>query len=312
MKFAILPCRPARIGLMISICIMLGLLAANLAAAQGETAAAQGEGFTKLTVPLGDNDNTYAELATVLPSVVSSEAYDHKILNYTGGRDIRTDILLDGSLVTIFLLYPCEPPRRILDAEGMKSLLAAADNNIVQANYTESFLNISGKPTIGGQLGPSIFAAYQPTNQTAALIVMADSLNLEIMAHLLYNMSITVDEKMTPIPPGYCSDASATSNETAAISTNATESAGTYVNDVATEAENADNTAAEDASSSTVAAESSTVTAESSSDNVEAATPAVAQTETGSDSTQSRKDKAEADRKAAMAKLEEARANMKR
>ena len=61
MKFAILQCRPAARGLLISICILLGLLTMN-------PAVAQGENYTRLAVPLGDETNTYAEFATILPS----------------------------------------------------------------------------------------------------------------------------------------------------------------------------------------------------------------------------------------------------
>ena len=202
MKFAILQCRPAARGLLISICILLGLLTMN-------PAVAQGENYTRLAVPLGDETNTYAEFATILPSAVNAEPNDQQILNYTGGKDIWTSILLNGSKVDIFLLYPCQPPVGLLDAEGMKSLLASADETILQANFSEAELYIEGRPAIWGMLGASLFAAYQPTNQTAALLVMEGSLDEETMYHLLYNMSITVTEGMTPIPPGYCSDITA-------------------------------------------------------------------------------------------------------
>ena len=276
MKFAILQCRPAARGLLISICILLGLLTMN-------PAVAQGENYTRLAVPLGDETNTYAEFATILPSAVNAEPNDQQILNYTGGKDIWTSILLNGSKVDIFLLYPCQPPIGLLDAEGMKSLLASADETILQANFSEAELYIEGRPAIWGMLGASLFAAYQPTNQTAALLVMEGSLDEETMYHLLYNMSITVTEGMTPIPPGYCSDAAAVDGADA-IAADATGTAEATI----------DGAAAVDASAST------------------GATAAVTQTASGLNQSQSRKEKAEADRAAAMARLEEAKAAMRK
>jgi len=273
MKFAILQCRPAARGLLISICILLGLLTMN-------PAVAQGENYTRLAVPLGDETNTYAEFATILPSAVNAEPNDQQILNYTGGKDIWTSILLNGSKVDIFLLYPCQPPVGLLDAEGMKSLLASADETILQANFSEAELYIEGRPAIWGMLGASLFAAYQPTNQTAALMVMEGSLDEETMYHLLYNMSITVTEGMTPIPSGYCSDTTAVDGADA-IAADATGSVEATI----------DGAAAVNASAST------------------GATAAV--TQTASNQNQSRQEKAEADRAAAMARLEEAKKSMK-
>jgi len=273
MKFAILQCRPAARGLLISICILLGLLTMN-------PAVAQGENYTRLAVPLGDETNTYAEFATILPSAVNAEPNDQQILNYTGGKDIWTSILLNGSKVDIFLLYPCQPPVGLLDAEGMKSLLASADETILQANFSEAELYIEGRPAIWGMLGASLFAAYQPTNQTAALMVMEGSLDEDTMYHLLYNMSITVTEGMTPIPSGYCSDTTAVDGADA-IAADATGSVEATI----------DGAAAVNASAST------------------GATAAV--TQTASNQNQSRQEKAEADRAAAMARLEEAKKSMK-
>lgn len=273
MKFAILQCRPAARGLLISICILLGLLTMS-------PAVAQGENYTRLAVPLGDETNTYAEFATILPSAVNAEPNDQQILNYTGGKDIWTSILLNGSKVDIFLLYPCQPPAGLLDAEGMKSLLASADETILQANFSEAELYIEGRPAIWGMLGASLFAAYQPTNQTAALMVMEGSLDEETMYHLLYNMSITVTEGMTPIPSGYCSDTTAVDGADA-IAADATGSVEATI----------DGAAAVNASAST------------------GATAAV--TQTASNLNQSRQEKAEADRAAAMARLEEAKKSMK-
>ncbi len=277
MKLAILPRRPACAGFLISLCIILGLLIVNPAAAQ--------EGnYTHLTMPLGDEANTYAELDTVVPSAYNIEPYEQKVLNYTGGKDVKTSILLNGSRVDIFLLYPCQPPEGLLDAEGLKSLLATVDENILLANYSESELLVGDKPAIWGVLAGSVFAAYQPTNQTAALIVMEGNLDEDTILDLLVNLNIVVDESMSPILLGNCRDNTAVADEAAAIAEDATADVGASM----------DGAAAVDASTGTETAQTAAVT------------------QTTSDPAQSRKEKAEADRKAAMAKLEEAKAAMKK
>lgn len=146
MKLTILARRPAVARLLISLCIVLGLLIANLAAAQEES-------YIHLTMPLGDETDTYAELGTIVPSAFDVEPYEQKILNYTGGKDIKTSILLNGSRIDIFLLYPCQPPASLLDAEGLISLLATVDANILLANYSQSELYIDDRPAIWGILG---------------------------------------------------------------------------------------------------------------------------------------------------------------
>jgi hypothetical protein len=278
MKFAILQCRPAARGLLISICILLGLLTVNPAVAQDDIE----ESLAPLRMPIGDEVNNYAELVTLVPPAAEAKPVEQETLNYPGGKDIKTSFLLNGSAVDIFLLYPCQPPEVLLDAEGLKSLLATADESITLANYSENELFIADKPAIWGVLGSKLLAAYQPTNQTAALIVMDSNLDEYTLFNFLVYMNITVDESLTPIPPGYCSDATAVDGADA-IAADATGTAEATI----------DGAAAVDTSASTGAA------------------AAVTQTASGLNQSQSRKEKAEADRAAAMARLEEAKAAMR-
>ncbi len=277
MKIAI-PCRPADIGFVISLCIVLGLLAANPAAAQDDIE----ESLAPLRMPIGDEVNNYAEFVTLVPSAAEAKPVEQETLNYPGGKDIKTSFLLNGSAVDIFLLYPCQPPEVLLDAEGLKSLLATADESITLVNYSENELFIADKPAIWGALGPKLLAAYQPTNQTAALIVMDINLDEYTLFNFLSYMNITVDESLTPIPPGFCTDTTAIADG-AATTTGATASAEASM----------DEADAVDGSAST------------------GATAAVTQTASGLNQSQSRKEKAEADRAAAMARLEEAKAAMR-
>jgi len=278
MKLTILARRPAVARLLISLCIVLGLLIANLAAAQEES-------YIHLTMPLGDETDTYAELGTIVPSAFDVEPYEQKILNYTGGKDIKTSILLNGSRIDIFLLYPCQPPASLLDAEGLISLLATVDANILLANYSQSELYIDDRPAIWGILGGTLFAAYQPTNQTAALIVMDANIDEDTIFDFLLNMNIIVDESMTPIPPGYCADATAAAADQAAA--------------IAAEAANATDAAMDGANAADLSAGIDTDKAaeQSAAPALASATPAL-----------SRQDKAKADREAAMAKLREVKA----
>jgi hypothetical protein len=163
----------------------------------------------------------------------------------------------------------------LLETGALKTLLAASDPAILKANYSDTLLAISGRPAIWGQMANQIFAAYQPTNQTAAVVVMDGSLPEETMADFLGNLSITPNEGVTPLSPGYCPDTTVAT----AASTVAPVSAET--------------TAVANPAPSTPAA----------------ATPTVA--ETAKNNALSAKEKQAADRAAALAKLDEARQKMK-
>jgi len=183
-------------------CITLGLMTALCAAAP-----AQGDVLTLIKMPLEDSSmNNYGELAYALPAQVNVTPDNLVVSEYTGGKEVAASIFLDGSKVALHLLYPCQAPQTLLDPEGLKSLLNAYEPVMMQANYSEELLGISGMPAIWGQLGGLIFAAYQPTNQTAAIITMDTALPEETMANFLGNFSITLNDGVTPLTAGYCPD----------------------------------------------------------------------------------------------------------
>jgi hypothetical protein len=275
MKLAILSCRSAPLGIVLFCCIILGLLTVL-------PAASQSDNLTRITMPMSEKMNNYAELAYILPSRVNVEADTLQVYNYTGGRDVKASILLNGSRVSLYLLYPCQPPQALLETGALKTLLAASDPAILKANYSDTLLAISGRPAIWGQMANQIFAAYQPTNQTAAVVVMDGGLPEETMADFLGNLSITPNEGVTPLWPGYCPDTTVTT----AASTVAPVSAETT-------AAPANETAVANPAPSTPAA----------------ATPTVAEIVKGK--TMSRNEKMAADRAAALAKLDEERQKMK-
>lgn len=203
MKFKKLPNRSATLGKMLLFCcIMLGLMTALSAAA-----AAQGDVLTLIKMPLEDSSaNNYGELAYALPSQVNVTPDNLMVSEYAGGKEVIASIFLNESKVTLHQLYPCQAPQKLLEPEAFKSLLDAYDPAMMQANYSEELLGINGKPAIWGQVGSLIFAAYQPTNQTAAIIVMDIAIPEETMFLFLSNLSITLNEGTTPLTPGYCPD----------------------------------------------------------------------------------------------------------
>jgi hypothetical protein len=233
-------------------------------------------------MPMSDKLNDYAELAIILPSKVNVEADTLKVLNYTGGRSVRASILLNGSLVNIYLLYPCQPPQTLLEPEALKSMMIASNPSLMQANFSDQLIGIGGLPAIFGLTSTQLIAAYQPTNQTAALIIMDQALPEETMADFLGNMTITPNEGVTPISPGYCPDTT-----------------------VATAA----STVAPVSAQTTAAPANETAVANPVPSTPAAATPTVAEIVKGK--TMSRNEKMAADRAAALAKLDEERQKMK-
>ena len=109
MKFAILSGRSAPLGIVLFCCIILGLLTVL-------PAAAQSDNLTRVTMPMSDKTNNYAELAYILPTRVNVEADTLQVLNYTGGKEVKASILLNGSRVSLYLLYPCQPPQNFARA----------------------------------------------------------------------------------------------------------------------------------------------------------------------------------------------------
>jgi hypothetical protein len=157
--------------------------------------------------------NDYAELNFSLSSKVVVEADVLEILNYTTGKEVKASLYLNGSKVVLHLLYPCQPPQTLLKSDALKSLIGAYDPVLIQANTNDSLLRIGGTPAILGQIGNQVFAAYQPTNQTAALIVMDENMTDQIMVDFLPNLQITINEGSSPLMPGYCPDTTAASAE---------------------------------------------------------------------------------------------------
>ncbi len=199
MTITILPCRSASLGLKpLFISILLCLLASL-------PAAAQGDNVTCTSADMG----SYAELGFCLPENVVVEAESLDEVNYTAGREVRASLLLNGSRVSLHLLYPCQAPQTKMEPAAMRSLLEAYDPAMLQANYSDSNLSIGNHSALWGVVANQIFVAYQPTNRTPALILMDGNMSDELMVGFLADLSITPKEGSSPLPPGYCPDSAA-------------------------------------------------------------------------------------------------------
>jgi hypothetical protein len=200
MTISILSCRSAPRGLkMIFGCLLLCLLVSMQAAAQEKNVTCTG-------ADLG----SYAELGFCLSPQVVVEAESINEANYTSGKEVSASLLLNGSRVVLHLLYPCQAPQSLLDPASMKSLVEAYDSAMAKASYSNETLAVGGKPAIGGMVGSQIFVAYQPTNQTPALVLIDGNMNEENMVAFLQYLRITPKEGTSPLTAGYCPDTTAT------------------------------------------------------------------------------------------------------
>ncbi len=202
MTTSIISCRLNPRGCWILLgCILCGLLTSLPAASQDENLTCTGAEM-----------KSYADLVFCLPPAVEAAAASAvEEGNYTAGREVSAALLLNGSRVSLHLLYPCQAPAAELEPAAMKSLLEAFDPAMKQANYFDSLLSIGNRPAIGGQVADQIFAAYQPVNQTVALILMDVNMSQDLMVSFLSGLSITPKDGSSPLSAGYCQDTTAVS-----------------------------------------------------------------------------------------------------
>lgn len=198
MKFMNLPNRPVPLWKMLfSCCIMLGLMTVLCSAAAPDE-----------DVCTGAEMGSYAELGFCLPPQVVVEPEAMEEANYTGGREVAASMQLNGSRIGLHLLYPCIAPQKELKPAELKPYLEAYNPILAQANYNES---VTG-PVLWGQVANQIFVAYQPNNQTVAMVFMDINMSENMMTTFLGNLSLVVNEGVTP--PGNCQDTTDTTNTT--------------------------------------------------------------------------------------------------
>ena len=188
MKFKKLEDRSVPLGKMLLFCcITLGLMTVfSVAVAQEKD------------VCTGAEMGSYAKLVFCLPPEVVVEPETMAESNYTGGREVAASMLLDGNRVELHLLYPCEAPQREVEPAELKPYLEAFDPIMAQTVYNESETG----PALLGKLGNRNLIAYQPNNMTVAMILTDVNMSATMMANFLGNLSISVNEGVTP--PGNC------------------------------------------------------------------------------------------------------------
>lgn len=164
------------------------------------TVGAQAEKFSCMNADM----KGYAELAFCLPPEVNVNPESLAEANYTEGRDVQASLLFNESRVYVHLVYPCQALKGELGTDDLRSALESFDPALINASYNPNPLNISGKNALWGQDGNRIFVAYQPSEQTIAVIFMDESLSESAMESFLGSFQINVNEGSTPLTPGYC------------------------------------------------------------------------------------------------------------
>lgn len=178
-------------------CFMLVFMTSLQAAAEGEN-----------TSCIGADLEGYAELGFCLPpEIIVDSAGAVDVTNYTEGRDVMAPMLFNESKVVLYLLYPCHAPNALLEPADLRSRIEAFAPVFSTANYSSTELNITGRPALWGQMNNVIFAAYQPANQTIALLLMDGRLNETVMVSFLESLRIVINESASPLWPGYCAEA---------------------------------------------------------------------------------------------------------
>jgi hypothetical protein len=194
MKFKKLDNRSVPFGKMLLFCcITLGLMTVFSVAVAQETTLEK-------NVTHGAEWGNYANFGFSLPEQVEVVGDTKGEANYTSGSELTATMLLDGKIVGLHILYPCQAPQRELELADLKPYLEAFDSVFAQATYNES---VPG-PVLLGQIGNQNFIAYQPNNFTVALVMMDANMSASMVATFLDNLKINVNEGVTP--PGNCPD----------------------------------------------------------------------------------------------------------
>jgi hypothetical protein len=220
MKNAILPSKSAPKGREMLLRCLLFCFALCLLTTL--PAAAQAESLTPFSADL----DGYATLGFYVPTGATVEPESLEEANYTEGREVNAVLLINGSRVSLHLLYPCQAPASQLEPDALKTAVNTFNSGLNQTIYNPTPLNISDQSALWGQVGNQIVIAYQPSIQTIALVLIDESLDENTLEYLIGSLQITVNQGSTPLWPGYCPD-------TTEPEASAAESAGSTNEDIA-------------------------------------------------------------------------------
>ncbi len=195
MKFKKLENRSVPLGkVLLFCCIMLGLTTALCAAAIAQ------ETTPGKNVSQGAEWGNYANFGFSLPEQVEVVGDTMGEANYSSGRELAATMLLDGNVVGLHILYPCQAPQRVLERAELKPYLEAYDQRFAQAAYNETIPS----QVLLGQIGNQNFITYQPNNLTVALVMMDANMSASMKATFLDTLKINVNEGIAP--PSNCPD----------------------------------------------------------------------------------------------------------
>ncbi len=164
-------------------------------------AAAQGMDLTCQSVDMAG----YANASFCLPTGVYVVNEDLAEVNYTEGREVKALLRFDMSEIYLHLLYPCIIGAEMSESE-IKSHIEAYDPQIKAAGYGAQPIVVNGKPAVWGNVGNWTFVAYQPADNAILLMYLADSLPEEVGSRFLEGLEVSVNQAVTPLPLGYCSN----------------------------------------------------------------------------------------------------------
>ena len=131
---------------------------------------------------------SYANFTFCIPPEVVVTETSMKTENYSSGSEVVASMLFDGSRVALHLIYPCQMPERALERAELKMNLEAYNPSLAQATYNDSV----PEPTLWGQIENQMFIAYQPSNQTIALVLMDMAIPENVMTSFLNTLMSTL------------------------------------------------------------------------------------------------------------------------
>gem|GEM_PF-2612412 len=158
----------------------------------------------------------YANISFCLPAGISVSQVDLAEANYSKGREVKTLLLFDAGEVDLHLLYPCVVSAEMRESD-IKSQIKAFDTKIEEADYSELPISVNSRPAISGQAGNWTFVAYQPADNVLALMYFDERMPEDIRSIFLEALEISINQAISPLWPGYCTQTSPTQTAGAAV-----------------------------------------------------------------------------------------------
>ena len=176
------------------------------------SASAQSPNYACQNISLGQ----YASFSFCLPSNATVTQGSSYQADYAGGRDVGASFSINGSAVSLDLLYPCQIKEK-LTRDQIVSALVTYDGRLSQAYYSPDGAEVSGKSAVFGNYEKGSFVAFQPSDKTIAALFFSSDVGRNAQAELLGNLDLAINETITPLTPDYCSQSNDTSAGNASV-----------------------------------------------------------------------------------------------